>query len=279
MKLISIAALIVVGLLGGGSVQIQNPSHAIVVKNDKRSYRNADKEVRVLSAVGMRQVMLDLGPKFERAARHKLTISFDSAGQIVNRIEGGETVDLVIIPRPSIDRLTKAGHLLADSATDLATSRVGVAVRKGAPKPDISSPAAFKRAMLDARTIACPDPALGGSSGVHIANVFKQLGIAEALKPKLVLSSTPGQATAMPGYMVATGKAEIALHQIQELMAVPGIEIVGPLPGDLQETFVFTAAIMVKAENSDAAKKLIEFLRKPEAKAVIKAKGMGPIVP
>lgn len=279
MKLISFAALLVVGLLGGGSVQIQNPSHAIVARNDKPSYRNADEEVRVLSAVGMRQVMLDLAPKFERATGHKLTISFDSAGQIVSRIEGGETVDLVIIPRPSIDGLTKARHLLADSATDLATSRVGVAVRKGAPKPDISSPAAFKRAMLDARTIACPDPALGGSSGVHIAKVFKQLGIAEALKPKLVLSSTPGQATAMPGYMVATGKAEIALHQMQELMAVPGIEIVGPLPADLEETFVFTAAIMVRAENSDAAKKLIEFLRTPEAMAVIKAKGMGPIIP
>ena len=279
MKLIFFAALLVVGLLGGGSFQIQSPSHPSVVKNDKRAHRIADAEVRVLSAVGMRQVMLDLAPKFERATGHKLTISFDSAGQIVNRIEGGETVDLVIIPRTSIDRLTKASHLLADSATDLATSRVGVAVRKGAPKPDISSPAAFKRAMLDARTIACPDPALGGSSGVHIAKVFKQLGIAEALKPKLVLSSTPGQATAMPGYMVATGKAEIALHQMQELMAVPGIEIVGPLPGDLQETFVFTAAIMVKAEKSDAAKKLIKFLRTPEAMAVIKAKGMGPIIP
>jgi molybdate transport system substrate-binding protein len=165
----------------------------------------AGAEVRVLSAVGMRQVMLDLGPKFERATGHRLTISFDSGGLILKRIEAGETVDVVMISQPVIERLGKAGKLVAGSATVLATSRVGVAVRKGVPKPDISSRAAFKRALLDANTIACPDPALGGSSGVHIAKVFERLGIAEALKSKLVFSSAPGQAATMPGYMVATG--------------------------------------------------------------------------
>jgi molybdate transport system substrate-binding protein len=221
--------------------------------------------------------MQALGPKFEMVTGYRLTVLFDSGGQIIKRIEGGEAADLILIPRPGIERLGAAGKIVAGSATDLAASVVGVAVRQGSPKPDISSPAAFKRVMLGAKRIACPDPALGGSSGVHIAGVFERLGISETIKSKLVLSSRPGDETAMPGYLVASGKAEIALHQIQELMAVPGIEIVGPLPGDLQGRFVFSAAITSKAKELDAAKALIEFLGTPESKAVIKAKGMEPI--
>ena len=236
-------------------------------------------EVRVLSAVGMRQVMLDLGPKFERATGHKLKVSFDSGGVILKRFERGESADVVMINRSGIEGLAEAGRVVQGSVTDLATSKVGVAVRKGAPKPDISTPEAFKLAMLKAKTIACPDPALGGSSGVHIAKIFERLGISEAVRPKLVFVNTPGQAQTMPGHLVAKGKVEIALHQMQELMAVPGIDIIGPLPGDLQETFVFSAAIMTGANDVKAAKALIEFLRTPEARAVIKAKGMEPAIP
>ena len=239
----------------------------------------AKAEVRVLSAVGMRQVMLDLGPKFERATGFSLNISFDSGAVILKRLEGGEIADVVMIPRSGIDRLAGEDKLVADSVTDVAMSHVGLAVRKGALKPDISSPEAFKRAMLNAKTIACPDPALGGSSGVHISKVFERLGIADVVKPKLVFVSTPDQATTMPGHLVANGEVEIALHQMQELMAVPGIEIVGPLPGDLQGTFLFSAAVMVGAKNVNAAKALVDFLRTPEAKALIKAKGMDPTIP
>ena len=239
----------------------------------------AGAEVRVLSAVGMRQVMSDLGPKFERATGHRLKVSFDSGGVILKRLESSETADVVMINRSGVERLTGAGRVVQGSVTDLATSGVGVAVRKGASKPDISTPEAFRQAMLEAKTIACPDPGLGGSSGVHIVKVFERLGISEAVKPKLVFISTPEQAKSMPGHMVAEGKAEVALHQMQELMAVPGIEIVGPLPGDLQETFVFSAAIMTDANNVKAAKALIEFLRTPEARTVIKAKGMEPSIP
>ena len=231
-------------------------------------------EVRVLSAVGMRQVILDLGPKFEHATGHRLKVSFDSGGMILNRLERGETADLLIINQSSIESLTGKGRLVRGSVVDLAKSVVGVAVRKGAPKPDISTPELFKRAMLEATAIACPDPALGGSSGIHIGKVFERLGIAEAVKTKLVYVSTPKQELTMPGYVVAEGKAEIALHQMQELMAVPGIEIVGPLPGELHGTFVFSVAIMTGANDVKAAKAFIEFLRTPEASGVIKAKGM-----
>lgn len=229
-------------------------------------------ELRVLIAVGMRQVMLDIAPKFERATGHKLKLSFDSGGVIVERLKRGETADVVMINRQSMERL----EVVQASVTDLARTGVGVAVRKGAPKPNVSTPEAFKRAMVDAKSIACPDPALGGSSGVHIAKVFERLGISEVVKPKLVFVSTPGQEQTMPGHLVAQGKAEIALHQMQELMSVPGIEIVGPLPGDLQEIFVFSAAVLIGANDARAAQALIDFLRTPEACAIIKAKGMEP---
>jgi molybdate transport system substrate-binding protein len=236
-------------------------------------------EVRVLSAVGMRQVISDLGPKFERASGHRLKVSFDSGGVILKRVESGETADVVIINRSAIGRLTESGRVVQGSVIDLAASEVGVAVRKGATKPDISTPEAFRRAMLTAKTIACPDPSLGGSSGVHIAKVFEQLGISEKVKTKLVFVSTPEQAQTMPGHVVAKGKAEVALHQMQELMAVPGIDIVGPLPGELQETFIFSAAVMADANDVSAAEAFIEFLRTPEARAVIRVKGMKPVIP
>ena len=231
-------------------------------------------EVRVLSAVGMRQVILDLGPKFEHATGHKLKVRFDSGGRILKQVEQGEAADVVIINQTSIEPLSGGGRLIRGSVVDIARSEVGVAVRKGTRKPDISTPELFKRAMLEASAIACPDPALGGSSGIHIAKVFERLGIEEAVKTKLVYVSTPEQDLTMPGYVVAAGKAEIALHQMQELMAVPGIEIVGPLPGELRGTFVFSAAIMTNASDVKAAKAFIAFLRTPEASAVIKAKGM-----
>jgi molybdate transport system substrate-binding protein len=232
--------------------------------------------VVVISAVGMRQVMLDLVPEFEQATGIHVSISFNSSGEIVKWINDGKAVDIVIIARPDVDRLITTERILSGTQTDLAMSHVSVAVRKGATKPDISSMEAFKKAMLQAKTIACPDPRLGGSSGKHINKIFEELGIADEVRSKLVLVSTPDDEKSMPGYLVATGKAEIALHQMQELMVVPGIDIVGPLPGNLQATFVFTAAITNNSKHVNAANSLIQFLSSPDAKAMIKSKGMNP---
>ena len=242
------------------------------------SVASAAAEIHVLSAVGMRQVMLELGPKFEVATGHKVAMSFDSGGVIPGRVARGESTDVVLIPHVAAEQLRKEGRVAA-GPVDLAMSRVAVAVRRGAAKPDISTATAFKRAILDAKAIACPDPTLGGSSGVHIAKVFERLGIADAVKSKLVYSSKPGEPAMMPGHVLASGKADIALHQKQELMAVPGIEIVGPLPPDLQTTFIFSAAVLTGARDIEAAKALVAFLRTPEAKAVINAKGMEAAVP
>jgi molybdate transport system substrate-binding protein len=232
--------------------------------------------VVVISAVGMRQVMLDLVPEFEQVTGIHVSISFNSSGEIVKWINDGKAVDIVIIARPDVDRLITTERILSGTQTDLAMSHVSVAVRKGATKPDISSMEAFKKAMLQAKTIACPDPRLGGSSGKHINKIFEELGIADEVRSKLVLVSTPDDEKSMPGYLVATGKAEIALHQMQELMVVPGIDIVGPLPGNLQATFVFTAAITNNSKHVNAANSLIQFLSSPDVKAMIKSKGMNP---
>src|SRR5687767_5661062 len=145
-------------------------------------------EVKVLSAVGMRQVMLELGPAFERASGHRLSMTFDSGGVIVKRIEAGESVDVVIIPRAALERLTQAAKISTASTADLASSVAAVAVRQGAPKPDISSAGTFKRALVNAKSIAWPDPAMGGSSGLHITSVIERLGIADAVKAKSVRS-------------------------------------------------------------------------------------------
>ena len=182
-----------------------------------------------------------------------------------------------MIPRSEIDRLLDEAKLVPGQIVNIAVSYVAVAVRRGAPKPEIASREALKRALLAARKIACPDPKLGGSSGVHIARMFEQLGIADAIRPKLVLASAPDQEMAMPGHLLASGKADLALHQVQELRAVPGIEVVGPLPRDLQANFLFSAAIMVETKEIESAKVLLRFLSTMSTTAIIKKKGM--IVP
>jgi molybdate transport system substrate-binding protein len=232
-------------------------------------------ELKVLSGSGIRVVMEDLGPKFERATGHKLAITFAPLGGIVKRVQDGETTDVVVIPRQGIDSFVKDGKAVAGNVTVVARSGIGVAVRKGAPKPDISSPEALKRTLLAAKSISYSDPALGGVSGIHFAKVLERLGIANEMQSKTVFPKPPGTME----LMVANGEAEIGVGQFQGFIAVAGIEIVGPLPGDLQDTIVFSAAIMGGTKNAEAAKALVDFLLTPEAAAVIKAKGLEPAGP
>ena len=234
-------------------------------------------ELKVLSAIGMQLAMEDLGPKFERATGHKLAITFATLGATVKRVQDGEIADVVIIPQQGIDGLVKDGKAVAGNVTVLARAGIVVAVRKGAPKPDISSPDALKRTLLAAESISYVDPASGGASGIHFTKVLDRLGIANEMKSKTVFPNpkTPAEV----GVLVANGEAEIGVHIIVELISVAGIDLVGPLPGDLQNTIVFSAAIMSGAKDATAAKALVNFLRTPEAVAVIKAKGMEPANP
>ena len=230
-------------------------------------------EVKVLSSIAMRGVMEDLGPKFERASGHKLAITFGNLGAVVKRVQGGESADVVIIPPKGIDGFVKDGKAAAGNVTAIARTGFSVAVRKGAPKPDISSPEAFKRTLLAAKSITYANPA-ATAAGIHVAKVLDRLGIANEMKPKTLIPKGGSV-----GVSVAKGEAEIAVHHLIQLIGVAGIEIIGPLPGDLQSFDVFAAAIMTGARDAAASKALVNFLRTPEAAAVIKAKGLEPATP
>jgi molybdate transport system substrate-binding protein len=235
-------------------------------------------ELKVLSAFGMQSVLEDLGPKFERATGHKLALAFATGGGTVKRVQDGEAADVVITTQPGINSIVKDGKAVVGNVTILAQAGIFVAVRKGAPKPDISSPDALKRTLLAAKSISYVDPASGGASGIHFAKVLDRLGIASEMKPKTAFPKPPRK-PAEVGVVVANGEAEIGVHIVQELTPVDGIELVGPLPGDLQNIIVFSAAIMTGAKDTAAAKALVDFLRTPESTKVIKAKSMEPAAP
>lgn len=224
--------------------------------------------IKVLASNSIRAAMGELVPQFERASGHRVSISYDPAKVMLARIEKGETADLAITGSAAIDELAKQGKILARSRRVLARCRVGVAVLAGQPKSDISSVAALKRALLGAKSVAYTQE---GASGMHFAGLIERLGIAGEVKAKAVRQ--PG---GLIGELVAAGKAEIAIQQIPELMAVPGIELVGPLPAEVQLVTVSAAGIFAGTHQAEAAQALIEFLTTPAAAKVMKAKGLEP---
>jgi len=229
-------------------------------------------EISVASVQAMKEVLDDLGPNFERGSRHKLALKFATVGELTKRIRGGESADVIIIQRQVIEGLVKEGKAASGSVAVLASSGIVVVVRKGAPKPDISSPEALKRALLNAKSITYGNPAQGGASAAHFAKVLERLGIEKEMKTKTIFSNAGGDT----GLQVANGNAELGVSQRQIFMPIAGIEVVGPLPGELQSTNVFAAAVMTSAKDPAAAKSLVGFLRTPEAAEVIRTKGMDP---
>ncbi len=232
-------------------------------------------EIKLASASGMRSAMSDLLPQFERESGHTVAVTFAAPGPLSKNILSGEIVDVVVAPEATVDGLLKNGKAMAGNVTVFARSGIAVAVRKGLLKPDISSPDALRRVLLAARSITYSNPASGGASGIHFAKVLDRLGIADEMRPRTVFSLTTGTV----GELVANGEAEIAVQQFQELASVPGIEVIGPLPGDLQSTIVFSAVIMNTARNVSAARSLVEFLRSKEAAALFRTKGIEPATP
>ena len=229
-------------------------------------------EIRVLATTAIASSFKDLAPLFEKQTGHKLNASFGPAAGLTKRVQEGEATDVLIGTRGGIDNLMKEGKIAAQSDVTLARSGIGVGVRKGAQKPDISTPEAFKKALLAAKAISCSNPAFGGASGVHLAKVFEQLGVTAQMKAKTVFPPDGGLA----GSCLVKGEADLAVQQFAELMEAGEVDIVGPLPGDLQNVTVFAAGVPASAKERDAAKALIEFLRSPAAVAVIKAKGLEP---
>jgi molybdate transport system substrate-binding protein len=228
-------------------------------------------EIKVLTAGAFKQVLLALLPDFERTSGHKVVVENDTVGALTKRIEGGETFDLAILTPATVDGLASKGKLVAGSRANLARVGIGVVVKEGAPKPDIGSLAAFKQALLAAKSVAYIDPAAGGSSGIYVAGLLDKLGVAAEVKPKAKL--IPGGAVAEH---VARGEAELGIHQISEILPVKAVTLVGPLPADIQNYTVYAAALGAQAKESDAAKALLKALSGPAAAEVLKSKGMEP---
>ena len=231
----------------------------------------AGAEIKVLSAGAFKQVLLALVPDFERTSGHKVTVENDTVGALTKRIEAGEAFDLAVLTPKAVDDLAKEGKLVAGSRANLARVGVGVVVKDGTPKPDIGSVAAFKQALLAAKSVAYIDPAAGGSSGIYVAGLLDKLGIAGEVKPKAKL--IPGGAVAEH---VAKGEAELGIHQISEILPVKGVTLVGPLPAEIQNYTVYAAGVGAHAKEGDAAKALIKALSGPAAAEVLKSKGMEP---
>jgi molybdate transport system substrate-binding protein len=228
-------------------------------------------EVKLLTAGAFKQVVLALLPDFEKQTGNKVVIDNDTAGALKKRIEGGETFDVAVITPAVIDELAAAGKIAAGSLVNLATVSIGVMVKDGAPKPDVSTVDAFKRALLEAKSVAYIDPASGGSSGIYIDKLLERLGIADQVRPKAKLK--------MGGHvadLIVSGEAELGLHQISEIVPVKGAALVGPFPKEIQNTTTYAAGLSASPQNKDAAQALIKMLSGPAAAAVLKAKGMDP---
>jgi molybdate transport system substrate-binding protein len=230
-------------------------------------------EIKALISTALKAPFEEIAAQFEKTTGHKVSAAYGPTGGLAKRIADGEAADMVVLGSQTSE-LIKQGKLTAGSNTDIARGLIGAGVMKGAPKPDISSEAAFKAALLGAKSIAVTDPASGGGSGVYFGKLFEEMGLAQSLKPKLKLAA--GGPNGYAATFVAKGEAEFALQPIPELMAVPGIEIVGPLPGAFQNVTTYTASIPTSAKEADAAKALIKALAAPSSAAIYRARGLEP---
>jgi molybdate transport system substrate-binding protein len=231
-------------------------------------------DIKVLSTTAMKMVFEELSPAFERATGNRLDVTLGPSLRLEKQIGEGEVADVAIVSASGVRDLVEQGRLVNGSAVEVAKSSIGVAVSKGAPKPDLSTAEGFKRAMLAAKSIACSRPVGGGQSGVHLAKVFADLGITEQMQAKAKYGA--GGAGGLAGLVLLRGEADIGIQQMAELMAVDGIDVVGPLPPEIQMVTPFVAAIPTNAAYAAAGRAVIAFLTTPDAKRVIKARGLEP---
>jgi molybdate transport system substrate-binding protein len=226
-------------------------------------------EISLFTSNSMRGVLDTLFPEFERTTGNTVRVSFDPAQIMLKRIAAGETADVAILGRALLDELAQQGKIVPGSQRTLARCRVGVGVLAGHPKPDVSSLEAFKRALLEAKSVAFT---VSGASGIHFSKVIETLGIADAIHAKEVRQ--PG---GLVGELLVAGKAVLAIQQIPELLAVPGVELVGPLPQEVQATSTSGVGIFASSERKQAAQALVDLLTSPAATRVFREKGHEPV--
>jgi molybdate transport system substrate-binding protein len=225
-------------------------------------------EIAVLASNGVKAAITELVPQFEKKTGHKLHFTWGASNLLAKQVDSGEAFDIVVLTPALIKGLIQQGKVIDGSATDLARVGLGVAVKQGAPKPDIRTVESFRNTMLNAKAIAYTT---AGQSGLHFISVTEKLGIADQVKAKG--KTVPGGAAAE---FVAKGEADIAVQLIPELSSVSGVDVVGPFPAGLQNYIVLTAGVGTQAKDKAAAQALIKYLRSPTAISVIKAKGMEP---
>ncbi len=229
-------------------------------------------ELTVYSSIGVRSAAEKLFRNFEKENGIALAVTWGTAPMLVTRIEAGERADVLILSRAGIDKLIRQGRILSGSDVTLAASGVAIAVAAGAPKPDISSSEALKQTLLKTKSIAYSEPSAGGASGVHFAKLLDRMGIAEQMKAKTKYPPAGGFSAAL----LLTGEAELAVQQKPELLHVPGVEIVGFLPDDLNLVTEFAAAVMAESKDAQNGKALIGTLRSPQAATLFRSKGLEP---
>ncbi len=231
-------------------------------------------DIKVLTAGAYKPVIQALQADFEKQTGHRLKVENDTAGALQRRVAAGEAFDVLVITPAALAQLVQAGKVMDGSKNEganrlLARVAIGVAVKNGAVAPDISTVGAFQNALLSARAVAYIDPAAGGSSGIYLSQLFEKWGMAERIKAKAVL---------VPGGLVAervvNGQADIAIHQISEILAVPGAMLVGPIPAEIQNYTVYAGGVSATASDPAAARALLDMLASPAAAAVLKSKGM-----
>jgi molybdate transport system substrate-binding protein len=222
-------------------------------------------ELTVFCTQALRTSLLDLAPRFTAATGHKVNLVVAPSGQLVKKVQAGEIADLLIANAGNIDALIKDRKVTGDRI-DIAKAQVGLSIKAGQPRPDISTPEAVKRALLDAKAVSY---SAGGLSGTAFENVLAKLGIAEQIKAKAKNASPAAK-------LVVSGEADIAVQQISELIAVEGAELLGPLPGALDQVTQFSMGVLADSKQKEVARAMIDYLRTPEAQAVIKSKGLTP---
>lgn len=224
-------------------------------------------EITVMASLAFKAAYLELVPQFEKETGHAVTNLWAASVDMRSRLKGGEVVDLIIMSRQAIEELVPFNAIAPDGITNLARAGVGVAVKAGAPRPDISTPDALKKTLLAAKSVAYST----GPSGVYLAKLFERMGIADEIAGKLKrIKDEP------TGALVARGEAEIGFQQKSELLPVKGIDYIGPLPAEVQNVTVFSVGLHAKAPQPEAAKALVQFLTAPAAKPIIEKAGMEP---
>jgi molybdate transport system substrate-binding protein len=226
-------------------------------------------ELKVLSGSGVQPAMSELIPKFEQWSGHKVTFDYGTVGGMAERVQKGEAADIVIASGPQIENLEKQNKVATGSRVDLGKTGIGLFVRKGSPKPDISSVEAFKRAMLAAKSIGWNDPVAGAPVSIYMLGALERLGIGPEMKPKTTAFTKRSERFEA----VARGDIEIGFNQISEILAADGVDLVGPLPSEIQNYTLFAAGVVTNSKNKEVARSLLQFISSSDAQAILKAKG------